>query len=83
MFLNIFFFSKDSAKNWPKVKKGDRKRTKIDTKTGITQVLIELQQKFFQQHWAKTWSKTVNFEYVPFLLKHKTLKDCSSTVFVL
>ena len=27
-------------------------------------------------NWAQTRAKTVNFEYVPFLLKHKILKDC-------
>ena len=43
----FLFFSKDSAKNGSKDKKGDRKIKNDDTKTGITQVLIELQQKFF------------------------------------
>ena len=69
----FWFFSKDSAKNGPKVKKGNRKIKNGDTKTGITQVLIEPQQM----------DQTVNFGYVPFLLKHKILKDCSNTDFVL
>ena len=50
LFWLFSFFSKDSAKNGPKVKKGVRKIKNDDTKTGITQVLIALQQKFFHQH---------------------------------
>ena len=38
----FLFFSKDSTKNGPKIKKGDRKMKNNDSKTGITQVLIEL-----------------------------------------
>ena len=49
-------FSKDSPKNGPKVKKSNRKIKNDDTETGITQVLIELQQKFFHQHWAQKWT---------------------------
>ena len=71
LFWFFKFFSKDSAKNGPKVKNGTRKIKNDDTKTGITQVLTELQQKFFHQHWAQKWTKTVNFGHVPFLLKHK------------
>ena len=55
----------------------------ITLKTGITQVLVEPQQKFFHQHWAQKWTKTVNFGYALFLLKHKIFKDCSNTVFFL
>ena len=80
MIILILFFSKDSAKNGPKVKKGNRKIKNDDTKTGIIQVLTELQQKFFHQHWAQKWTKTVNFGHAPFLLKHKIFKDCSNTV---
>ena len=40
----FWFFSKDWAKNGPKVKKGNRKIKNDDSKTGVTQVLIELQQ---------------------------------------
>ena len=29
------------------------------------------------------WTKTINFGYVSFPLKHLILKDCSDTVFVL
>ena len=57
LFWSFLFFSKDSAKNGPKVKKGDRKIKNDDTRTGITQVLIELQQKFFYQHWPQKWTK--------------------------
>ena len=32
---------------------------------------------------AKKWNKTVNFGYVPFLPKCKSLKDISNTVFAL
>ena len=32
---------------------------------------------------AQKWTKTFNFGYVPFLLKHLILKDCLDTVFVL
>ena len=32
---------------------------------------------------AQKRTKTVNFEYVPFVLKHLILKDCSQTIFVL
>ena len=60
----------------PKSKKGNRKIKNHGAKTGITQVLIELQQKFFHQHWTQKWTKTVSFVYVPFLLKHKIFKDC-------
>ena len=63
--------------------KGNRKKEYNDTKTEITQVLIELQQKFFHQHWAQKWIKTVNFGYVAFLLKHQIFKDYSNTVFFL
>ena len=83
LFWLFLLFSKDSAKNGPKVKKSDKKIKNDDVKTGITQVLIELQQKFFHQHWAQKWTKTVNFGYVPFLFKHKIFKDCSKTVFLL
>ena len=34
-------------------------------------------------YWAQKWTKTVNFRYIPFLPKHKILKDCYYTVFVL
>ena len=34
-------------------------------------------------NWTHKWTKTVNFWYVPFLLKHLILKDCSETVFIL
>ena len=34
-------------------------------------------------NWAQKWTKTVNFEYVPFPLKRLILKYCSETVFVL
>ena len=43
LFLLFLFFSKDSAKNRPKVqKKNEIKINNDDTKTRITQVLIEL-----------------------------------------
>ena len=32
-------------------------------------------------NWAQKWTKTVNFGYVPFPLKHLFLKDCSATIF--
>ena len=41
-----------TPKNEPKVKKGGMKVKKNDTKTGITQVLIELQRKNFHQQLA-------------------------------
>ena len=34
-------------------------------------------------NWAPKWTKTFNFGYVPFLLKHLILKDCLETVFLL
>ena len=34
-------------------------------------------------NWAQKWTKTFNFGYVPFLLKHLILKDCLDSVFVL
>ena len=34
-------------------------------------------------NWAQKWTKTFNFRYVPFLLKHLILKDCLDTSFVL
>ena len=34
-------------------------------------------------NWAQKWTKTVNSEYIPFVLKHLILKDCSHTIFVL
>ena len=33
-------------------------------------------------NWAAKWTKTFNFGYVPFLLKHLILKDCLDIVFV-
>ena len=33
--------------------------------------------------WEQKWTKTFNFGYVPFLLKHLILKGCLSTVFFL
>ena len=36
-----------------------------------------------EENWAQKWTKTINFGYVLFLLKHLILKDCSETVFVL
>ena len=83
LFWLFLLFSKDSAKNGPKGKKGDRKIKNDDTKTGITQVLIELQQNFFHQHWAQKWTTTVNFEYVPFLLNtkfSKIVQNCLSLI---
>ena len=38
---------------------------------------------FLVVNWAEKLTKTVNFGYVPFPLKHLILKDCSETVFVL
>ena len=38
---------------------------------------------FLGVKWAQKWTKTVNFGYVLFQLKHLILKDCSETVFVL
>ena len=38
---------------------------------------------FLGVNWAQKWTKTVNFGYVPFPLKHLILKDSSETVFVL
>ena len=34
-------------------------------------------------NWAQKWTKTFNFGYVMFPLKHLFLKDCLETVFVL
>ena len=34
-------------------------------------------------NWVQTWTKTVKFEYVSFLLKHKILKDCWDNFFAL
>ena len=34
-------------------------------------------------NWAQKWTKTFNFGYVLFPLKHLILKDCLETVFVL
>ena len=34
-------------------------------------------------NWVHKWTKTFNFGYVPFLVKHLILKDCLDTVFVL
>ena len=34
-------------------------------------------------NWSQKWTKTFNFGYVPFPLKHLILKDCLETVFVL
>ena len=33
--------------------------------------------------WVQKWTKTINFGYVSFPLKHLILKDCSETAFVL
>ena len=38
---------------------------------------------FLGENWAQKWTKTINFGYVSFPLKHSILKDCSETVFVL
>ena len=38
---------------------------------------------FLGVNWAKKWTKTVNFGYVPLPLKHLILKDCLETVFAL
>ena len=38
---------------------------------------------FLEENWAQKWTKTINFGYVLFLLKHLILKDCSETVFTL
>ena len=38
---------------------------------------------FLGANWAQKLTKTVNFGYVKFLLKHLILKGCSETVFVL
>ena len=38
---------------------------------------------FVGVNWAQKWTKSVNFGYVPFPLKHLILEDCSETVFVL
>ena len=35
------------------------------------------------ENWAKKWTKTINFGYVSFRLKHLIVKYCSETVFVL
>ena len=52
LIIIFFFFQKIQQKMNPK-SKGNRKKEYNDTKTEITQVLIELQQKFFHQHWAQ------------------------------
>ena len=36
---------------------------------------------FPEVNWAQSWTKTVKFGYVPFVLKHLILKYCSHTVF--
>ena len=41
------------------------------------------QYGFLGVNRAQKWTKTINFGYVSFLLKHLILKDCSETVFVL
>ena len=38
---------------------------------------------FLGVKWAQKWTKTINFVYVSFPLKHLILKDCTETVFVL
>ena len=38
---------------------------------------------FLGVNWAQKWTITVYFGYVPFVLKHSILKDCSRNVFVL
>ena len=38
---------------------------------------------FPEVNWAQSWTKTVKFGYVPFVLKHLILKYCSRTVFLL
>ena len=38
---------------------------------------------FLGVNWAQKWTKTVNFGYVPFPLKHFILRDCSEAVFFL
>ena len=38
---------------------------------------------FLGVNWAQKWTKTVNFGYVSFPLKHFILKDCSETAFLL
>ena len=35
---------------------------------------------FLGENWAQKWTKTINFGYVLFPLKHLILKDCSETV---
>ena len=37
---------------------------------------------FWGENWAQKWTKTINFGYVSFRLKHLILKDCSETIFV-
>ena len=39
--------------------------------------------EFSGPNWAKKLTKTINFRYVLFLIKHVILKNCSETVFVL
>ena len=38
---------------------------------------------FLEVNLAQKWTKTINFVYVLFPIKHLILKDCSETVFVL
>ena len=38
---------------------------------------------FLGLNWAQKWTKTENFGYVPFVLKHRISKHCSYTVFLL
>ena len=38
---------------------------------------------FLVVNWAQKWTKTLNFGYVPFVLKHLILKHCSHPVFAL
>ena len=38
---------------------------------------------FLGVNWVHKWTKTINFVYVPFPLKHLILRDCSATIFVL
>ena len=38
---------------------------------------------FLGLNWAQKWTKTENFGYMPFVLKHRISKHCSYTVFLL
>ena len=80
LFWLFFIFFKRFCKKWTQSQSDDRKIKNDNTKTGITQVLVELQQKFFHQHWTQKWTKNCKLWVCPFhclcLIRDYLLSKC-------